>query len=69
MDGGGGGAWWTTGSGWADRVSAWLELPDETSEAKERRMLLEAWVLWATIWTWAVVLRGSLAPVWGRTSA
>ena len=77
MDGGGGGAWWTTGfgfgfgsvSGWADRASAWLELPDETSEAKERRMLLEAWVLWATIWTWAVVLRGALAPVWGRTSA
>ena len=77
MDGGGGGAWWTTGfgggfgsvSGWLDRASAWLELPDETSEAKERRMLLEAWVLWATVWTWAVVLRGALAPVWGRTSA
>ena len=36
------------GSGWAGRVSVWLELPDETSEAKERRMLLEAWLLWAT---------------------
>tara|TARA_B100000927_G_scaffold253672_1_gene219504 strand:+ start:312 stop:503 length:192 start_codon:yes stop_codon:yes gene_type:complete len=63
MDGGGGGAW-------VAYVSAWLlEQPDEAAELKERRMLLEAWLLWAVIWTWAVVLRGVLSPVWGRTSA
>jgi hypothetical protein len=63
MEGGGGGAWV------GEYVSAWLEQPDETAELKERRMLLEAWLLWAVIWTWAVVLRGVLSPVWGRTSA
>ena len=63
MEGGGGGAWV------GEYVSAWLEHPDEAPGDVERRMLLEAWLLWAVIWTWAVVLRGALAPVWGRTSA
>jgi hypothetical protein len=66
MEGGGGGAW---AERVAECVSYLLEQPDEAAELKERRMLLEAWLLWAVIWTWAVVLRGVLSPVWGRTSA
>ena len=66
MEGGGGGAW--TATGVVERFSAWIEPPDEPPEHTERRMLLEAWLLWAVIWTWAVVLQGTLAPVWGRTS-
>ena len=66
MEGGGGGAW---AERVAEYVSYLLEQPDEAAELKERRMLVEAWLLWAVIWTWAVVLRGVLSPVWGRTSA
>ena len=66
MEGGGGGAWAIKA---ADRLSAWLELPDEAPEHAERRMLLEAWLLWLVIWTWAIVLQGVLAPIWGRTNA
>ena len=68
MEGGGGGAW-ETATGVVERFSAWIEPPDEAPEHAERRMLLEAWLLWAVIWTWAVLLQGVLSPVWGRTSA
>ena len=67
MEGGGGGAW--TATELVERFSAWIEPPDEPPYQTEQRMLVEAWLLWAVIWTWAVLLRGVLSPVWGRTSA
>ena len=67
MDGGGGGAW--TATGVVERLRAWFEPPDELPEHTERRMLLEAWLLWLVIWTWAIVLQGVLSPIWGRTNA